>query len=44
MEKRLDRLNISKYYPEKISQEIKKELLSLFKSAEHENNTKVKFM
>lgn len=41
---RLNRLNISKYYPEKISQEIKKELLSLFKSAEHENNTKVKFI
>ena len=41
---RLDRLDINKYYPEKISQEIKQELLTLFKNPEHQNNTKVKFI
>ena len=41
---RLDRLDINKYYPEKISQEIKQELLTLFKNPEHENNTKIKFI
>lgn len=41
---RLDRLTISQYYPEKIAQEIKRELLSLFKNPEHINNTKVKFI
>lgn len=41
---RLDRLDINKYYPEKISQEIKKELLTLLKNPEHENNTKIKFI
>ena len=41
---RLDRLTISQYYPEKIAQEIKRELLSLFKNPELINNTKVKFI
>lgn len=41
---RLNRLDINKYYPEKISQEIKQELLTLFKNPEHQNNTKVKFI
>lgn len=41
---RLDRLDINKYYPEKISQEIKQELLTLFKNPERENNTKIKFI
>lgn len=41
---RLDRLDINKYYPEKISLEIKQELLTLFKNPEHENNTKIKFI
>lgn len=41
---RLDRLDINKYYLEKISQEIKQELLTLFKNPEHQNNTKVKFI
>ena len=41
---RLNRLDINKYYPEKVSQEIKQELLTLFKNPEHQNNTKVKFI